>query len=181
MLRKNGIDVGEYLNENFLSYLGRAYAFRYIEPMDSAASIAIEQWKLLAELDYSIHTLDGTLNFGGAIKTNYQIALQAKTDALFADNYLLTGQPKSEFIERSALAFAIANRPNTEIMQMTIPKLKALNDGNFDFPVVNYGGNQVEINFGRKASEVEFEIPLSKPEADGKTDDGMGKRAHPAV
>ena len=163
ILQQNGRDVRSYISGNFLQYLGRAYAFRYLEINSGPASIAVEQRKLLAELDYSVNQFESaiTLAVNGVIqKSPYTVAVETHDRSVWDDNYILMRTSKSEFVEVHCPLYCIAIRPRHEIMELRHENFKSVNDANFDFPKATYGGCTVDIEFSAPVKDDAFNPPI---------------------
>lgn len=160
---QSGRDVLAYISRSFLEYLGRAYAFRYLESNSGPASIAVEQRKLLAELDYSVSQFESAiiLAVNGVIqKSNYAFAVEAHDSRVWAENHILTGTSKSAFVEDHCPLYCMAIRPMREAMELRHENFKSVNDANFDFPKATYGGDTVNIEFGEPVKGNSFYPPI---------------------
>lgn len=158
ILQKNGCDVLAYISGSFLDYLGRAYPLRYVEIDSGPASTAIEQRKLLAELDYSVSKFESSLTaqVNGVIKkSHYALAVEAHDPKVWSDNHVLEGTSKSDFVEVHSPLFCMAIKPHHEVLE-TRSHFKSVNDSKFEFPKATYGGKKVEIDFGHPVDHSDF-------------------------
>jgi hypothetical protein len=163
ILRDNDRDVLSYISEGFLRYLGRAYAFRYIEPHSGPDSIAVEQRKLLAELDYSVGQLESavTIRVNDTIqKSSYALAVESRDGHVWNDNHILEGTPKSDFVEVHCPLYCMAIRPMHDPIELRHENFKSVNNASFDFPKTTYGGNTVTIDFGEPVMGDRFDPPI---------------------
>ena len=163
ILQQCGRDVLPHISRSFLQYLGRAYAFRYLETHSGPASIAVEQRKLLAELDYSVSHFESSLTktVNGVIqKTGYAVAVEARDRRIWDDNYILVGTSKSDFVEVYCTLYCIAIRPMHPAIELRHENFKSVNDASFDFPKTTYGGYKVNIEFGAPVEGGAFNPPI---------------------
>jgi len=163
ILRQRGCDVLPYISSSFLQYLGRAYAFRYLETDSGPASIAVEQRKLLAELDYSVSQFESaiTMAVDGVIqKSSYTRAVEAHDRRVWDDNHILAGTSKSDFVEVHCPLYCMAIRPMHEAMELRHENFKSVNDANFDFPKATYGGYTIDIEFSAPVKADAFSPPI---------------------
>jgi hypothetical protein len=163
IVQQSGRDVLAYISGSFLEYLGRAYAFRYLESNSGPASIAVEQRKLLAELDYSVSQFESAISLAvnGVIqKSSYALAVEARDSRVWDDNHILTGTSKSDFVEVHCPLYCMAIRPMHEAMELRHENFKSVNDANFEFPKATYGGNTINIEFGEPVKGNSFYPPL---------------------
>jgi hypothetical protein len=166
IVQQSGRDVLAYISPSFLDYLGRAYGFRYLETNSGPASIAVEQRKLLAELDYSVSQLESAITMevnGVILKSSYAFAVEARDSRVLDDNHILAGTLKSDFVEVHCPLYCMAIRPMHEVMQLRHENFKSTNDANFDYPKATYGGHNIDIEFGKPVEGDSFHPPI--PEA----------------
>lgn len=163
ILQQNGRDVLPYISGSFLQYLGRAYAFRYIEPNSGPASITVERRKLLAELDYSVSQFESavTIEVNGTIqKSSYARAIESRDDRIWKENYILEGTPKSDFVEVHSPLYCMAIKPMHEVMELRHANFKSVDNACFDFPRATYGGDSISLEFGEPLKSESFHPPI---------------------
>jgi hypothetical protein len=151
-MKSNGVDVTSYISHSFLKYLGKAYKFRYIEPGTGPVSIAVEQRKLLAELDYSVSqfetALTATHKDGSPWHSQYERAVAAKDQTVWMNNYVLNDIDKVEFVEQPAYLYGAFAAPMQEFAEMTNSDFKSTNNALFEYPTVTAYGTRVTFEFG---------------------------------
>lgn len=165
MLTRTGLDIVNAMNADFIAYLGDAYAFRYADNIQSPTSLVIEPFKVLAELDQTIHELDSrltlTLPDGSIQRTEYRDAVKRFDPTVWNQNCVLLKQPKKDFVERIANTMGVYVEPGTPAFYVTIPR-KPTNDERFV-------GNTVSLDNSRTQVMIQFvspETPLTQRELD---------------
>jgi len=159
VMKAHGVDVTSYINATFIHYLGRAYAFRYIEPTNGPASIGVEKYKLLAGLDYCVGRFEASLvvtNPSGSIEVSlYAAAVNARDERVWTNNYVLNALEKTAFVEQPSPLYGAFAAPLHEFVELTHPRFKATNDGNFDLPTFTVEGNRIGMSFAPVAGRFE--------------------------
>jgi len=141
IFRSEGLNVHEFLNENFVRYLGRSYELRYIEATTGPLSVAVEGRKLLAELDYTVSEFNQRLKMfrdGVLQEVDYQVAVRRHDESVWRDNYLLKGINKTEFVTTPGLFWCGIVRPMDTMLEIQMKFYRALDNGNFDFPIAHF-------------------------------------------
>jgi hypothetical protein len=91
------------LNPSFLELLIRCYTLRYEESLTPGFNLALASTSLLAELDYSIATIQKRFTFtragGERLQTPYEFAESRQDPRLTGQNYLFMGLQKHAFVE----------------------------------------------------------------------------------
>jgi hypothetical protein len=158
-MSSNGVDVTSYISHSFLKYLGRAYQFRYIEPHTGPVSIGVERRKLLAELDYTVNQFESALtthDSKGLIRESpYKIAVAAKDQRIFLNNYVLNGIEKTDFVEQPALLYGAFAAPMYDFLEITHPGFRSTNNALFDYPTVTVvaHGKSIKLEFGENVEK----------------------------
>ena len=151
-MKLNGVDVTSYISHSFLKYLGKAYKFRYVEPGTGPASIAVEQRKLLAELDYSVSQFETALTVtrsdGSLWHSQYERTVAAKDQTVWMNNYVLNDTDKVEFVEQPAYLYGAFAAPMQEFAEIINSDFKSTNNALFEYPTVTAYGTQVIFEFG---------------------------------
>jgi hypothetical protein len=141
IFRSEGLGVHEYVNENFVRYLGRSYELRYVEATTGPLSIAVETRKLLAELDYTVSQFNQrirTFHNGELQEVDYHVAVRTHDLNVWRDNYLLNEIDKTEFVSTPGLLWCATVRPMNTMLEIEHKYYRARDNGNFDFPVAHF-------------------------------------------
>jgi hypothetical protein len=89
-------------NSSFLEMLKKCYQLRYLDKVKPGFNLVISRRKVLAELDFTVSEIQKRIKIGHGereIDSLYQAYLKTKDPLICADNYLLQGIPKKNFIE----------------------------------------------------------------------------------
>jgi HEPN domain-containing protein len=130
------------VNESFVDYLGRSYAFRYIEANSGPASITVEVRKLLAELDASVKRFETDL-LSLRLEKNvgrYFNDFNLKDDRVIRENYLYESKNISEFIRKPGMLYFVVLRPMQLPFTWAINDFQSEDNRNFDFPKLEFSG-----------------------------------------
>jgi hypothetical protein len=141
IFRSEGLGVDEYVNENFVRYLGRSYELRYIEATTGPLSIAVETRKLLAELDYTVSQFNQRIRMfrGGELQeVDYHVAVRTKDENVWRENYLLNDIDKGKFVTTPGLLWCAIVRPMDTMLELQHKFYRARDNGNFDFPIARF-------------------------------------------
>lgn len=122
-------------NETFLNLLCRVYCLRYMEGLRTGFTLQVEARKFLAELDLTVSLIEARLIFktpkGKMVLSNYKAAVEAKEDAIFADNYLLLNTERKDFVEQQSPVYAILISRTHGLVEATYLAVKLTDDGDF--------------------------------------------------
>jgi len=141
IFRSEGLNVHEYLSEDFVRYLGRSYQLRYIDATTGPLSVAVEGQKLLAELDYTVSQFNQRIRMfrdGVLQEVDYQVAVRNHDERVWRGNYLLNGIDKTEFVTTPGLFWCGIVRPMNTVLELQFKFYRARDNGNFDFPIAHF-------------------------------------------
>lgn len=158
LFQSSGTDLISVLNHEFIQFLGKAYRLRYVDDIKSDIGIAIEQYKVLAELDFSISQIASrlTIKIGDESShiSSYRTWQSAGETALYADNYVLLGSSKDLFVQRKQKFQAVYVTKDLLVYEFKHEALKPYNDGMFSKPELALDGNKMSISFSGPAEEM---------------------------
>ncbi|MEO9524668.1 hypothetical protein [Marinobacter alexandrii] len=104
-ISRAGINLFDELDPRFLHLLQDVYKLRYYDQLSCQTQVGFLKWQVLGELDYTIHTIDSKLEEYDAEnrrwRTPYRSSVLKKDQHIISENYLLNGQDKSAFMERT--------------------------------------------------------------------------------
>ncbi len=121
-LKESGADVLDYVNEEFLMYLGEVYRTRYVDDLKEPINFGIHKWKLLAEADYTAFTFDWRVHSirDGKIEPNlFEIAASGSNKMILIENHMVSGVSKRDFVERPGFAMAVLYDIDGKNLQIT--------------------------------------------------------------
>ena len=151
LFQSSGADLVGVLNHEFIHFLGRAYRLRYVDDLKADINLGIEQYKVLAELDFTISAIEGRLTLQRGeepeVGSVYQIALKSNEPALCDDNYVRLGIDKRTFVERRQKLYAVYVTRSMVFVEVERQDITAHNDGVFSKPEVHVDGDQVTLTF----------------------------------
>lgn len=120
------------LNESFLNLLQKAYALRYPDDLPDDFNIALNQMKILAELDRSVFAITNSFKFNEGM-TDFALvrAAQAGDQRYLARNVLLNPEHTSTFFSTDSQSFEFRTRKPL-IVNVDYLSPRVADDGLFD-------------------------------------------------
>lgn len=104
-------ELFDYLDEVFLSILGKAYKFRYYDNIKEPDTIGFFVNQFLGELDHTVYKLEQLFivkkQNGSDWQSPYKKAINKKDQRLFENNFILNRIDKKEFMEEETDGFAL--------------------------------------------------------------------------
>lgn len=137
---KNSIEnkykkIHDLINWEFISFLSNSYRLRYLDDLKNEYSIAIIQSKTLAELDFTVSSIEENfivLNAQKEEKKNkFRHLREIKDPKLIQDNYYLNEINKTTFIKAKNSVYEFRKMINGEIFQVQYVSENIVNDGKF--------------------------------------------------
>jgi len=104
----------KYLDSTFLTVLGDAYKFRYLDGITDISQYGFLVHHILGELDNTVTIFEHLiiLKEKDVRISHYHRAVAEKCPDLFENNFFLNGIPKDKFMEQPGKAFAIHYNPS---------------------------------------------------------------------
>jgi hypothetical protein len=114
------IDVFNALDPAFLSILGKAYAYRYLDQKVEVDYIGVAINQFLAELDYIVDYFEEIIEMYDPdtdlrIDSGYHMAVKAKEGNIIQNNFLHEGVTKREFMERPMVLYSLRINPGKNL------------------------------------------------------------------
>lgn len=104
-ISRAGIKIFDELDASYLQLLQDVYKLRYYDQLSSQTQIGFLKWQVLGELDSTINKIDSKLEEYDADsrhwRTPYRAAIKKRDQYILSENYLLNGEDKSAFMERT--------------------------------------------------------------------------------
>ena len=121
-------NVLDQIDPNFLSILGKAYAYRYFDKKTEVDYIGVSINQILAELDFTVNFFEDVIELfdhqnAEKIDTSYHIDFKAKDKHLVENNYLLEGVSKKEFMERPTVLYSLRINPGKNLDEQLVLEL----------------------------------------------------------
>lgn len=134
------------LNPDFLRLLQTVYQTRYLDEVKEPVSFSIEKMKFLVELDGTIHNLRTAVDFfrGESAASPYGQAISEHRAELCADNYMIDGKMREEYLTRPDVAEAFYIDDTLEVISCKVTNWVATNHTNFSNPGVNFDGKSYQ-------------------------------------
>jgi len=123
------------LNKEYLNLLFKCYKMRYPDDLETGYNIALNETKLLAELDFTVHKIRKGFNFqvnGKPIKTKLDLLLDRKEENLLKDNCYFGTADRQELFERNCHWYELRVLGKNNIMEATYQSTGIDDDGKFD-------------------------------------------------
>ena len=126
--------VLDKLDHNFLSILGKAYAYRYFDQKTEVDYIGVPINQVLAELDYTADLFEDIIELfdlqtDAKLDTEYHTAYKAREKNLVENNYLLEGISKKEFMERPTVLYSLRINPGKNLDERIVLELMMEHEG----------------------------------------------------
>jgi len=124
----------EIINKEFIEFLCKAYKLRYFDDLPEGYNLAISQYKILAELDYTVSILSKKLKFkknDKDVELSYDLDLRNNNQNLWENNYILNKTNKSKFIEREQAVYEVRILKLTNVLEVVYRSRSSKNDGLF--------------------------------------------------
>jgi HEPN domain-containing protein len=155
------------LNESFLTALQKAYAFRYPDELPVGFNIALNEMKVLAELDRTVSEIANSFKFEG-VNPAFALAHAARLrdERFLVKNVVLNPDAKDSFFssDSQSLEFRVTE---TQIYQVDYLSPRVDDDRVFDQPGAMFFGDQsIQAAFprgeGKEIKKPMFSLPDKK-------------------
>lgn len=161
-LRNFNPSLHKLLDDDFLALNQEVYALRYTDDLRPDFNLVIASREFLAEMDHTISSMFSCFSLQQGttpLETPYGTALRLRDERLLADNHVVAGTAKAEFVNQaSQFVYEIRNDPVRGLIQITYDANGAPKRSGFLRPAC----------VPRDAQHTEFDLAFGEP--DGPTD-----------
>lgn len=141
---------GEF-NQDFFDLLGRVYKLRYSDGLSESISAGIEQYKVLAELDRTVHTIESTLQridsaTNKPIESQYARALQEGQSMVCRENHIALGVSKAAYVQRKQKLLIVHVDQLARTFEVSHDGVRPIDDGVFSRPTLTPSDDRLSLD-----------------------------------
>jgi hypothetical protein len=139
-LVSSGIELG--LNLEFLTLLVKAYGLRYPDDLKPGFNIVLEQTKVIAELDTTVHKIRKGFQFkqqNGNRPMTLEALVEAKNEQLLDRNCVIGSTSRRDLFLGPTHVYELRVLPNGAALEATYETQGIADDGKFDAEALRPG------------------------------------------
>lgn len=131
----------DLINKDFIEFINKAYLMRYFDidlftKPDKRFYLCVPQYKILAELDYTVSLLLNSLKISKGnvmLQSMHNDDLTEKSPYLYDNNYILQNINKTKFIEVEQQVYEIQSNKGQGVFELYRKTTNVKADGIFNF------------------------------------------------